>query len=71
MLLHFVNKKRKGEKAMKKFLEKVVLVLAIAFMVYSLIDGGSIVMSFLLVYAIIGETALLLKGNDEKTKNLS
>ncbi len=63
--------KRKGEKTMKKVLEKAVLLLAIAFMIYSLVDGGSIIMDFLLVYTIIGETALLLKGNDEKAKNLS
>lgn len=56
---------------MKKVLEKAVLLLAIAFMIYSLVDGGSIIMDFLLVYTIIGETALLLKGDNEKTKHLS
>jgi len=56
---------------MKKVIEKAVLVLMIAFMIYSLIGGGSIIMDFLLVYAIIGETALLLKGDHEKTKHLS
>lgn len=54
---------------MKKVFEKAVLLLTIAFMIYSL--GGSIIMDFLLVYAIIGETALLLKGDHEEEKHLS